>query len=37
MLGGADQNQLRRELGDRYDELGEMVGELRDNLKRVAQ
>ncbi len=32
-----DDDQLKEELGDKYEELGEMVSALKDNLKRVAQ
>jgi len=32
-----DDNVLRRELGDRYGELGDMVHQLKENLKRVAR
>ncbi len=28
---------LKRELGEKYSELGEMVSQLKDNLRRVAQ
>lgn len=33
---GLDDEELKRELGDKYDELGDMVNVLKDNLKRVA-
>ena len=31
-----DDEELKRELGDKYNELGDMVSALKDNLKRVA-
>lgn len=31
-----DDESLKRELGDKYSELGEMVSALKDNLRRVA-
>ena len=32
-----EDEELKRELGDKYEELGEMVSVLRENLVRVAQ
>lgn len=31
-----EEAELKHELGDKYEELGEMVSALKDNLKRVA-
>ena len=32
---GLDDEDLKEELGEKYEELGEMVNALKDNLKRV--
>ena len=36
-MGDEDEEKLKRELGEKYPELGEKVTALKDNLKRVAQ
>ncbi len=36
-LPGVNESELKTELGDKYNELGEMVGILKENLKRVVK
>lgn len=31
------EEELKHELGDKYEELGDMVHQLKENLKRVAK